>query len=58
MTWREKIENWLVPKEVKKAVKENEKAHAELRKALDGYALQSLKEVDELLRRGKDNVAA
>lgn len=58
MTWRERLEDWLVSDEVKKAVKENEEAHKKLQKALNGCAAPGLKGVDALLKGEKENATA
>lgn len=58
MTWRERLEGWLVPEEVKQAVRENEEAHRKLQKALSEGVAPGLKGVDALLKGEKDHATA
>ncbi len=58
MTWRERLEGWLVSDEVKKAVKDNEEAHKRLQRALSDCVEPGLKGVDALLKGEKENATA
>ena len=53
MTWKERLDEWLVSEQVKQAVKKNEDAHKALEKTIDG-----LKGVDALLKGEKGNANA
>ena len=51
------IVEWLTLKPLRDAVEQNEKAHAELKRAVNEHAPKGLKGVDKLLKGEHDDVA-